>query len=216
MRSDIVEHKRKTGMSEQRKDYRALVLRFVEVYVQENGYPPTYQEIMESVGLGSKSHVDYYLGALEAEQLIERKPRSPRSVRPLGTPPSTFGVSVEGTVTAGRGVSWAKGEAPTIDVTACMAGRRRDIYALRVQGDSMLDELVGHGDILIIERRPWALSGEVAVVYEVDRGEARLAKLTEGAARGRRPRPQFGVLPVVVDSKEMQIDGGLVAVIRQP
>ena len=73
-------------MSEQRKDYRALVLRFVEVYVELNGYPPTYQEIMESVGLGSKSHVDYYLDALEADKLIVRKPRSPRSVRPHGHP----------------------------------------------------------------------------------------------------------------------------------
>lgn len=202
-------------MGEQRKDYRALVLRFVEVYVEQNGYPPTYQEIKESVGLGSKSHVDYYLDALEAEQLIVRKPRSPRSVRPLGTPPSTFGVAVEGTVTADRIVAWTDGQAPTIDVTACMAGRGRDLYALRMQGDSMLDELVGHGDILIIERRPWALSGEVAVVYEASRGKAKLAKLKDEGRRGHPQRAQFGVLPVLVDSREMQIDGGLVAVIRQ-
>lgn len=216
MRSDIVGSKRERQMTVQRRDYRALVLRFVEVYVEQNGYPPTYQEIMESVGLGSKSHVDYYLDALEAEKLIVRKPRSPRSVRPLGTPPSTFGVSVEGTVIADRSVAWTAGQAPTIDVTACMAGRRRDLYALRVLGDSMLDELVGHGDILIIERRPWALSGEVAVVYEASRGEAKLAKVKGGGTKGRPQRAQFGVLPVVVDSREMQIDGGLVAVIRQP
>lgn len=203
-------------MGSRRKDYRAQVLRFVEVYVEENGYPPTYQEIMESVGLGSKSHVDYYLDALEAQGQVTRKPRSPRSVRPLGTPPSTFGVAVEGTVRADRRVAWVEGTAPTIDVTSCMAGRGRDLYALRVQGDSMLDALVCHGDILIIERRPWALSGEVAVVYGTDREEATLAKLQAESNRGRSQRAQFGVVPVVVESREMQIDGGLVAVIRQP
>ena len=59
-------------------------------------------------------------------------------------------------------------------------------------------------------------SGEVAVVYEASRGETKLAKLKEEVERRRPQRGQSGVLPVAVDYRETQIDGGLVAVIRQP
>lgn len=216
MRSTLLTGTRNTKSPQHRTDFRARVLRFVELFVERNGYPPTYQEIMESVGLGSKSHVDYYLDDLEKQGLITRRPRSPRSVRPSAAQPATFGVAVEGTVRADRSVAWAEGAASTIDVTSNMAGRGRDLYALHVQGEGLLEELVCPGDILIIERRPWAMSGEVAVVCGAGRREARLAKLEHKGECGRVQRARFGTSPVVVDSREMQIDGGVVAVIRQP
>ena len=54
-------------MKQKRRNLRDEVLEFVEGYVEVNGYPPTYDEIREAVGLSSKSHVNYYLEALEAE-----------------------------------------------------------------------------------------------------------------------------------------------------
>ena len=60
------------------------VLSFVRSYFDGHGYPPTYEEIREAVGLSSRSHVAYYVQALEASGLIERSARSPRSVRPIG------------------------------------------------------------------------------------------------------------------------------------
>lgn len=65
---------------------RKEVLGFVVGFVQDNGYPPTYDEIRESVGLSSKSHVDYYLTLLEGEGLIERTPGAPRSLRLAASP----------------------------------------------------------------------------------------------------------------------------------
>lgn len=75
------------------------VLRFLEAYVQDNGYPPTYDEIRESVGLSSKSHVLYYLSALEGQGAIERTPRAPRSLRLVGANPGgTFEADAQGQV----------------------------------------------------------------------------------------------------------------------
>jgi repressor LexA len=68
-----------------RKNYRSEVLGFVESFVKDNGYPPTLDEIRESVGLCSKSHVGYYLNALELEGLVERQPRTPRGLRLIGS-----------------------------------------------------------------------------------------------------------------------------------
>lgn len=68
-----------------RKNYRSEVLGFVESFVKDNGYPPTLDEIRESVGLCSKSHVGYYLNALEEEGLVKRQPRTPRGLRLVGS-----------------------------------------------------------------------------------------------------------------------------------
>ena len=58
------------------------VLVFVRSFVEDNGFAPTYEEIREAVGLSSRSHVSYYVHALEEGGLIERSPRSPRGLRP--------------------------------------------------------------------------------------------------------------------------------------
>jgi repressor LexA len=89
-------------MANMRKNYRSEVLGFVESFMEDNGYPPTLDEIKESVGLSSKSHVDYYLDALEEDGLIERTPRTPRGLRLVGLSRSTFAVDVEGTIAAGQ------------------------------------------------------------------------------------------------------------------
>jgi repressor LexA len=201
-------------MSEKRRDYRNRVLRFIELFMEENGYPPTYEEIRESVGLSSRSHVDYYVESLEEAKLIERKARSPRSLRPLSASPSPFELRLEGMVASDQSIAWAEGEVQTIEVTADIADRRRDLFCLRVQGNSMLEELVGDGDILIIERSTWASSGEVAVVYLTDRAGATLSRVYPEGDKVRL-QPGHPSLPPVVDAGQMQIQGRLITVVRQ-
>lgn len=89
-------------MTKKGNSLREQVLDFVEAFVHENGYPPTYDEIRESVGLSSKSHVDYYLGLLEHDGLLERAPRTPRGLRLVGSAANTFDVAVEGAIAAGQ------------------------------------------------------------------------------------------------------------------
>jgi repressor LexA len=73
-------------MGHQRRDRRRDVLRFVTGFVYDNGYGPTCDEISAAVGLSSKSHAAYYLGILERDGLVERKPYSPRGLRVTGLP----------------------------------------------------------------------------------------------------------------------------------
>jgi repressor LexA len=68
-------------MGRQGQDVESAMLRFLQTFVRDNGYPPIYDEIREAVGLSSRSHVLYYLNMLEEQGLIERTPRAPRSLR---------------------------------------------------------------------------------------------------------------------------------------
>lgn len=80
-------------MSDSRKDARAQVLEFVRRFLRSQGFPPTYDEIRESVGLSSRSHVSYYLRALEQEGLLEHRPRSPRGLRIVEQEPAGAGAN---------------------------------------------------------------------------------------------------------------------------
>ena len=62
------------------------VLDYLQEYLVDNGYAPTQEEIREAIGLSSRSHAAYYLGALERKGLVVRTPRSPRGLRLVGAP----------------------------------------------------------------------------------------------------------------------------------
>jgi SOS-response transcriptional repressor LexA len=83
------------GMGVQVRDIRGEVLGFVVDYIGDQGYAPSYDEIRASVGLSSRSHAKYYLTLLEGEGLIERTPRSPRSLRLVGSAGDASGASTK-------------------------------------------------------------------------------------------------------------------------
>jgi len=202
-------------VSRQRKRLREDVLEYVQAFVGDNGYPPTYDEIREAVGLSSKSHVNYYLQALEDEGLIERTPRTPRGLRLVGLTPSTFEVRVEGTIAAGQPIELADRPDVQIELTPDITDPRKDLFALRVQGDSMVEDLVDDGDILIVERRPAARRGLMAVVHLRDRNEATLKRVYPEGDRVRLQPAHPTMLPFYADAKDVQIQGQVVAIIRQ-
>jgi len=68
-------------MSQVRNNRRTQVLQYVEQFLQENGYAPTCEEIRAALRLSSKSHAAYYLGILEQQGLLEKRPRSPRGLK---------------------------------------------------------------------------------------------------------------------------------------
>jgi repressor LexA len=76
------------GMRQQQR--QKDVFDFVRSFLEENGFPPTYEEIRLAVGLSSRSHVHYYLCDLEQSGLIKRSARSPRSLRPVRLDPASF------------------------------------------------------------------------------------------------------------------------------
>jgi repressor LexA len=202
-------------MARQRQDFRTEVLTFVAAFVDENGYPPTYDEIRQAVGLSSKSHVDYYLGVLEEDGLIERRRRTPRGLRLAGLAPATLEVKVEGYIAAGSPLELTDQPSFGIVITPDIADARKELFALQVQGQSMVDDLVGDGDILIVERRQEAMRGQMAVVYLRDRNEATLKRVYPEGVRVRLQPAHPTLPPSYVDAKDVEIQGRVAAIIRR-
>ena len=202
-------------MGKHRKDLRNQVLGFVESFLEEQGYPPTNEEIREALGLSGKSHVKYYLDALEEEGLILRKPRTPRGLRVVGRASNTFQVPIEGQIAAGVPLELADHWADAFELTTDIADPRSDLFALEVQGDSMVDDLVGNGDLLIVERCEEAAQGQMAVVHLRDRNAATLKRVYREGDRVRlQPahptQPAFYARP-----HDVAVQGRVVAIIRR-
>jgi repressor LexA len=202
-------------MTRDKRDLRNEVLRFVADYLETNGYPPTYDEIMEAVGLSSKSHVDYYLEALEEAGRIERKPRTPRGLRLVEAPVSTFEVPLKGYVAAGRPIEVIQGLERDIMLTRDIADPRKTLFALEVAGDSMVDALVGDGDIVIVEPQQEVARGQMAVVHLLDRHEATLKHVFPEGERVRL-QPAHPTLPAFYENAaNVEIQGRVVAIVRR-
>lgn len=200
-------------MGKQRKSLQ--VLEFVRSYVSEHRYPPTFDEIRVAIGLSSKSHVDYYLRILEEGGLIERRPRTPRGLRLVGYVADAFEVKVEGAIAAGQPLEVVDGPGQGLEITSELADPRKDLYALQVQGDSMVEDLVADGDLLIVERRQEPTRGQMAVVHLQDRNEATLKRVYPEGEQVRLQPAHPSMSPIYADAKDVHVQGRVVAVIRQ-
>jgi repressor LexA len=206
-------------MRESPGSQRDRVLQYVVSHLDENGYPPTYDEIREAVGLSSRSHVDYYLRGLEKDGYIRRTPRTPRGLevvgRETGSRPAAFEVKVEGTIAAGHPLELADEPDQGITISPEIADPKRDLYALQVQGESMVDDLIADGDLVIVERQQEAHQGQMAVVHLQDRNEATLKRVHAEGERVRLQPAHPEMSPIYADARDARVQGRVVAVIRQ-
>jgi repressor LexA len=198
------------------------VLDFICEFAEENGYPPTHEEIQFEAGLSSKSHVHFYLKALERAGYIERAPNIPRGIRLTrkfirGRFAGTIKVPFCGQIAAGEPVSFSDIGHETIELTRDIV-RVRDgegLYALRVKGDSMIDALINDGDIVVMRHQQVAGNGEMVAVRLKDRDETTLKRFYREKDRVRLQPANPTMSPLYVHPASVEIQGKVVAVIRQ-
>ena len=129
----------------------------------KSGVPPTVREIGASVGLKSTSSVQANLDALEREGFIERDPLRKRTIRIAGQTNNVRNIPILGTVTAGvpiEAIEQIDGYLPfdVSDVTS-----DKELFALHVCGDSMINAGIYDGDVIVVEKTPTANNGEIVV-----------------------------------------------------
>jgi len=198
------------------------ILRFLEEFIHEHDYPPSIRDIQTGCDISSTSVVDYNLKRLEEKGYIRRDREVSRAIELLDGQGerrrrSTVQVPILGKIAAGIPLPVNPDQlAPedVLDLTEDIAGTHPGLYALRVQGTSMIDALINDGDLVILEPRQTANPGEVVAAWIVDRGETTLKKYYPEGARVRLQPMNSTMEPIYEDADNVEVQGRLVATIR--
>jgi len=189
------------------------VLDFVSEFIDRRGYAPSLEEIARGLKLSSVATVHKHLRNLEAKGLLSREWNRSRSLT-VAPPPARAGavdIPLLGTVAAGAPIE-AISNPDSVTVPADLVGRRK-AFALRVKGDSMIDEHILDGDLVVVEARETARSGETVVAL-LDGRDATLKKLHRQGNRVRLLPANPAMDPIVVSDRDLRIQGVVIGVVR--
>ncbi len=190
------------------------ILDFLNEFIEQHGYAPSLEEIGRRFGLSSLATVHKHLTNLQEKGVIRRAWNRSRSVElvPTRVGARALDLPLLGTVAAGVPIE-AVVSSETVGVPEDLVGRR-DAYALRVRGNSMIDEQIRDGDIVVVEDRKTARNGEMVIAL-LNGTEVTLKKfyLAGGQVRLQPANPK--VEPLVVDADQVQVQGVVVGVLRR-
>ncbi len=191
------------------------VLDYIGQFIQEHGYSPSLEEIGHHLGLSSVATVHKHVSLLVEKGLVRRRWNQNRSIEPVPPGPEARAVLIplSGRVAAGRPIE-AVQEADSIEVPESMVSRRGRTFALEVRGDSMQDEQIRDGDLVIVEERETAENGEVVVAL-VDGADATLKSFHRDGARIRLQPANPSMRPIVLDPRRIRVQGVVVGLIRR-
>ncbi len=192
----------------------------------DKGYPPSIREICEAANISSTSVVTYYLKQLEEWGYIERDAKFSRALRLSGSKnQNIFRIPILGPIAAGLpiqvpapGETYIGDELDGVDVARSLlpvGEKGADLFALKVQGNSMIDAMVNDGDIVIMERVEQARNGEMVAVWLPARDETTL-KYFFKEKDGYRLQPANPTMNPIhfTKSEPLEIKGKVVMVIR--
>ena len=153
------------------------ILDFIRTTVRERGYPPTVREIGEAVGLTSSSSVHAQLENLRRKGRLRKDPAKPRAIEVAGARPMEAAAAVVplvGRIAAGGPMLADQQVDEYLAVPEGFAGDTEH-FALRVEGDSMVDAGILEGDIVVVRRQDVAEAGAVIVALLPGPGEEEAA-----------------------------------------
>lgn len=199
------------------------MLEFIKGFMEESGYPPTIREIGKACGISSTSVVNYNLNKLEREGHLARDREVSRGLR-LAADAITgnlIRIPLVGRIVASEPVPMPSdpgvlGEDKAIELTRDIVDVGDDLFALQVKGDSMVDAMIGDGDIVIMRPHPNVQNGDLVAVWLTDREETTLKRFYMEGGRVRLQPANPTMEPIYIsDPSTVQIQGRVVAVVRQ-
>ena len=154
------------------------ILDFITQSIDERGYPPTLREIGEHFGIRSTNGVNDHLRALEKKGHLQREDLKSRALRPVGMQASASAASVGradprlgdmvevplvGRVAAGLPLLAVENVQDTVHVDRFFIGQTREVFALRVKGESMIEDGIFDGDYIFVKKQLQANRGDIVV-----------------------------------------------------
>ncbi|MCD6356419.1 MAG: repressor LexA [Anaerolineaceae bacterium] len=223
-----------------------LILAFLENFQRENGYSPSIREIGGSIGVRSTSLIDYYLKQLEEKGYISREQHISRSICLLkqiekkispaeriadgihqarSVIDELLSIPVMGRIVASEPIPMPPSDInyfdseSSIEIARSLLPKKEkadELFALEVQGDSMIDAMVNNGDIVIMKRAQEAKNGEMVAVWLDDKDQTTLKYFYKESSRIRLQPANPNMGPIYIENpSSLRIMGKVVMVIRQ-
>jgi SOS regulatory protein LexA len=185
-------------------------LDFIRSYINKKGYAPSLEEIKHHLNLSSVSTAHHHVRKLQEAGYLQKECNQPRAVS-LITEKQTIEIPLVGTIAAGQPITAIENLGETITITKDEIGKQGKHYALRVVGNSMIDEGIYDGDIVVIRKQEVADDGQTVVAI-IDDNEATLKKLYREKDRIRLQPANPTLFPIY--RPEVEIRGVVVKIIR--
>jgi repressor LexA len=199
------------------------ILGFLRAFIEEKDYPPSIRDIQEGCGISSTSVVDYNLRKLEDKGYIRRDREISRGIEILGARgrrARIVEIPVLGSIAAGQPIP-----VPTSDrfgndaydmvaVTEDMVRGKTNVFALRVKGTSMIEDLIDDGDIVFLEPARSAVDGDKVAVWLKDRGEVTLKRIYHEGDRVRLQPANSTMRPIYTSAENVEIQGKFISSFR--
>jgi len=185
---------------------------FIRQRIDGRGFPPTVREIGENFAIKSPNGVMCHLKALEKKGLIHRDTFSARAIQLVDPPARSNEVRLLGRVAAGQPIAAVEEMDERLNLSELFVDPNH--FALKVRGQSMIEDHIDDGDYVIIRRQETATVGE-RVVAMID-GEATLKRYHRERGQIRLDPANGAMQPIyVAPDKDVQILGVLVGVLRK-
>lgn len=220
------------------------ILKFLSKYQGDHGYSPSIREIGKFIGVDSTSLVDYYLNQLVDKGYIERDNRVSRSIRLLKdlspnlaervaektaqvaqVVSDLLSIPLVGRIGASLPIPMPETSAAYFDAFSSVEVARSllplrektsELFALEVDGVSMIDAMVNDGDIVIMKKTSTANNGDMVAVWLEDNNETTLKYFFMENGRVRLQPANPTMQPIIIDNPEqVRIQGKVVMVVRQ-
>jgi repressor LexA len=216
------------------------ILDFISASIAERGYPPTLREIGEHFGIRSTNGVNDHLKALEKKGHLRREDLKSRAMRPItAAPPADVipirrgqtarvgnvvplddgelcEVPIVGRVAAGQPILAVENVQDTVKVDRVLIGGHREVFGLRIVGESMIEDGIFDGDYVFVKKTPTAGRGDIVVA--MIEGEATVKRYYPEGDHIRFQPANSNMSPIIVrraDFKQIDIIGIVVGVYRK-
>jgi len=220
-------------------DRQQAILDFITQSIEERGYPPTLREIGEHFGIRSTNGVNDHLRALEKKGHLQREDLKSRALRPTSGPSSASAsaaralgggrdprladvveIPIVGRVAAGLPLLAVENVQDTVHVDKFFIGQTREVFALRVKGESMIEDGIFDGDYIFVKKQLQASRGDivVAMISGPSGDEATVKRYYPEGDSIRFQPANAAMQPIIVrkkDFKSVNLIGVVVGVYRK-
>jgi len=188
------------------------ILDFITRFLERHGHQPSYTQIARHFGVKSRATIAKHITALEKRGLLARQHEDGSfglNVKVEDTTSDSLcEVKLLGRIAAGAPLEVVDDE-ERIPVPRFLLGRVKPdrVYALKVKGDSMIDEHICDGDIALIENRTDARDGEIVVALLIEENQATLKRLYRRGVNIELQPANSQLQPLTVPASQVRVQG---------